>query len=352
MIRKIYFSRMGTKTDFTAGTESEHTQISLQRTTLTSNARQPLTRQARKCRHAFALKPKGVVNISLIGILLFSTLRLSYHYTSQHQLRTKRVCLVTTIWDGSEKNGKHLLEVKHALAVNLKNPYIHKVQVILEGSGKEGCVKLASEMSELTNSREKLICVPHYHSQPSYLDMFKYSQARALKEFIIILANADMVFDDTVRLATRARQDTIYTIATMGFGGVLEGEFKFVQDIKTNASVAMPNRCYTDKTPRSSWDAYIFHPKSIRLQRVRWLDEDTLLEFTMNQLYAENSALQAIFDGSRALRKAYQVCDFVRMWHYHFSSKTYNTTSKWVQHTGLIARDCPSLETCFVSYIT
>ena len=297
------------------------------------------------CQMNVSRKQKRV--ISLLTIILLAC-KCALQRSAYRQQEDQQVCLLTTMWNDLHRNVEHLREIKHAIELNVRNPFINFVHVVLDGAERqEACDKLHAEVHHATGIHDKFNCVVHHGSQPTYLEMFQYSQSIRTQNCVVILANADMVFDATVRYAAKVNPDTICTIATKGYGGILKEETLELDEDHTNTSVLMPNRCYTNKEPRSSWDAYIFHPKSIRLQSRDWVDEHTFKQFSMNQLYAENSALHALLKNSKKVRKAYQVCDFVNMWHYHFAPKTYNVTSKWVQHLGYIAGDCPNLKACF-----
>lgn len=156
--------------------------------------------------------------------------------------------------------------------------------------------------------------------------MFSLVLAQVASIDIAIIANADMVFDDSIGLARHLQNKQVAVLATSGLRKAPKLVHDFhrqhiVHNVEDEDSLA-PSRCYEPPTERTSWDAFIFHPTDVEIIHDAFIDEATGLPFFMNQHGAENAALYAILS-SRLKLQAIQACDFITMWHLHTAPKTH-----------------------------
>jgi hypothetical protein len=255
-----------------------------------------------------------------------------------------KVALLTSLWADPNRHSEHRKEVMSALAANIKNALFSLVYIVLDGADNiNNCKTTTRALKTVSNVPEtqinRLLCVES-HDPPSYLDMFKISQSTdSLHEHVVILANGDMLFDNSIAMAKHVQKDTLLVIATRGAPkswSSMRSRFK------------APDRCYPPPRIRDSWDAYVFHPESLDLSDESvWLDEATGLFFPMNQIWAEESALNAIHSSSESIMKIYQVCEQIHMWHLHQAPKTYNEDAEIrVKHSATIPGHCTNWCEC------
>ena len=112
---------------------------------------------------------------------------------------------------------------------------------------------------------------------------------QSLTGFIVILANADMVFDETVRYLKPLDKRVVHVVATQGEPPYrLRAKLK-LQGISTVGEIT--NRCYASDF-RSSWDAFIFHQGTVSWRMENFLaNTEPRVPFTFNTIGAENFAL-------------------------------------------------------------
>ena len=302
-------------------------------------------------------------------------------YTEKPKLR-----LLTTHFEREDyQKGRcsHTSEVVAALAFNSKNCYIDTIHVLFESKrSKASCNRLFQQIHVLREAQGDLIyrsCAVNFEctivaSQPTYYDVFSIS--KSFVGDVVILANADMVFDSSVHILANLQRGVLNTIATNGLDVAINGaslldEYRalsrcdvntFLDDIVVNhlknesekfeeetglkLRAVVPNRCYPRPRPRLSWDAYVFHPEDINVVRQAFRDTSGR-EWYMNELGAENAALGAIVTHSPALHSVTQVCDIIHMYSFHTQAKTHGD-GRWVQSSlTFIASDCNSTNSCF-----
>lgn len=274
-----------------------------------------------------------------VFLLCFSALfRRSTNY-SGCQVRPQSVSLITTIWADPQRHAGHRKEVFQALFKNLANPWFHKVFVVVDGQDSVStCEHLARKVRG--QLRDKLRCTA-VSKRPTYFDMF--SHAKLAEGPIVVLANADMVFDESARVLGLLKNDTVLTISTAGSNLALDVELGG----RPWPNLRAPTRCIHPATETLSWDAFAFYPENIHVQKGLWMDEKTNLEYYMNTMFAENCALHDLFASSQRLKNVFQICEYVRMWHHHQEPKTYSSDEAWVQGTPLFPTSpCKSLCEC------
>ena len=265
------------------------------------------------------------------------------------------IILVTTAWVPDERHSPHLSEVKASIALNSANKYISQIHVVLEGSNSQyNCTHFRSDIFPTTMWYErfnsKIHCIRWPARQPTYFEMFNHTKHVApVEESVVILANADMVFDSTIGHLKNIDEKAFVVIATRGLSSRWT-PWKIVKaysEMTGYRFVDVVNRCYTDPSEkRTSWDAYAFVPSLLQLSQDDFMDRRTNDMFPMNQNGAENAALAAISRLSRFQQYA-QICDHVHMWHFHTKSKMHST-HLGVKHDQLTPDSCPLLQRCLV----
>jgi len=308
----------------------------------------------------------------------------SVFYFGYNARTENRLRLVTTFYEGGlpERGScQHGSEVLAALAYNSLNCQIDFVHVLYETSTRKGCLRLKDEIrlrSAMQHGKcsAYVECTP-LHSQPSYYDIFNF--ATSFRGDVVVLANADMVFDESIRHLRFLQRGFLNTIATKGLGDVDSGTddvriliaynrlsqceiFSYLEAVAQKhlknineafeeqtglqLRAVVPNRCYRRPRTRLSWDAYAFHPEDITVNSSAF-SERSGRKWFMNELGAENAALGAIISSSSAIRSITQVCDIVSMFAFHTQAKTHDTQN-WVKGPFTsIASDCGSIKECF-----
>jgi hypothetical protein len=215
----------------------------------------------------------------------------------------------------------HLHEIYSALIMNLQNDAIYDVHVVTETN----CTVLLNTVEAwartLPNAtviysaiREKFVCVPSPTGvQPTYKDFFDYAHEK-LTGRLVLLANADIVFDDTLRLIAPER--------------IMTGEIAFVLSVDPPPFSGAYNEVFhrecgntrkcrigTWQGPRMSWhlegwswDAYIF---ATPLPPTFSTPETNIV---MNQMGAEwIAAYQFEAHGIHL----YNPCEHIKAYHWH-----------------------------------
>ena len=147
---------------------------------------------------------------------------------------------------GEVANNPHRQEIKAAILANIHNQHLHQVVVFLDGvSVQSNCVHFILEMRELnikyitttsTSSSvlmkeetqedvlSKLTCIDVHTGQPTYYDMFQNTLHKDVLGDVIILANADQVFDDTISVVRDLNPYVLVVLGTKGFGYKLKSQ--------------------------------------------------------------------------------------------------------------------------------
>jgi hypothetical protein len=154
--------------------------------------------------------------------------------------------LVTSFWaarDAKDENSTqhlHREEIEAAILANLQNPYLSQVVVILDSVNENttncsGFVHYMTRRSEkLTQSSSFTLSQTNNHptlpqlecierrapssGQPTYFEMFHYATYHpSITSEIVIMSNADQVFDDTVSAAMHLSKKMIFVLSTHGY---------------------------------------------------------------------------------------------------------------------------------------
>ena len=275
-------------------------------------------------------------------------------------VRAPRLALVVSFWDTfsakrtTASRARHANETLAAIVMNSVNCHFDIVHILYE-TDKEHCVDILREVNSLRRALKsqcgvKVSCEPR-NSRASYADMFLVTKRSLFKSHVTIVANADQVFDSSVGLLRSLQADELSVIATRGLSedntpkellamyedltrssvqSILYAELnitkldEFTAQTGLDLRPTVTNRCYTNAI-RFSWDAYAFHPVSIKIRMDYFLQPNRKVLF-MNQLGAENIALRALVQASHKLKKVTQSCDQIHMWHFHVHPKTHDDT--------------------------
>jgi hypothetical protein len=273
-----------------------------------------------------------------------------------------KVSYVTNFW-AKVKGGEmhpHRREVEAALLANIHNPHFDQVVVYLDREDNaESCLDFRQAMSDLSRQvfsmtagesnellTNKLKCVDVQTGQPSYYQMFNNAMAEVVTGDVVVLANADMAFDDSMSLARSLNPEVLAVLGTSGFSN------KMTANIKNIYEEMMGTDYITDVEQRSghpgsweidscaelifSWDTWIFHKSKLmgRLKEVnfkRLSQTNELVPFYMNENGAESAALWAI-EQSYPFSSTYNACDRIQSWHFHLAPKTHKVReAPWLQ---------------------
>ncbi|KAL7458097.1 hypothetical protein ACHAWC_009616 [Mediolabrus comicus] len=141
-----------------------------------------------------------------------------------------KVSYVTTFWANIRRTEMHphRQEVEAALLANIYNPHFDQVVIFLDREfvkGSEVChhfrIKMKNLSLRLFSMTEdevdkflwsKLTCVDVYSGQPTYYQMFKNAVSDYVKGDIVVMANADQVFDETMAYARHLHPEVLAAI--------------------------------------------------------------------------------------------------------------------------------------------
>ena len=271
--------------------------------------------------------------------------------------------LLVNLWAPSLKVSPHRAEVIAAITSNLLNPHFNVIHVVLEATQDYHCGHVEEDVNGILKHSEevaikKLRCQERFSIQIAYVDMFSVAKTIATgphkwiskKDIVLVLANADMVFDDSVRHLLSLKPDILAVIATSGLKPRLGPKYvKELYERFVSNGIAKPliNRCYDlEAQKRTSWDAFVFSPHRLKVVRESFLDLTTTTPYVMYQNGAEAAALNSILRHS-AFKCVHQLCDHVRMWHFHTEEKThFNLSEEFVEHEYSWPSECGSLSAC------
>ena len=272
---------------------------------------------------------------------------------------TPGLYLVVSFWAPSLKPVAHRSEVEAAIVLNIANEHISAVHVAFEASEGYRCGHVERRFSLLLRKarltkRGEFNCENHFSRALSYYDMFATAKGLETDENdrVVILANADMVFDSSIRHLAKLHPDILAVISTRGFGPLGPRKFQNVyRRLHEKPVQTTINRCYDLSSGegggcRGSWDAFAFRPSRLTLSYDAFLDEKTQAPFVMHQNGAEPAALNALMIKSK-FSEARQLCDHVKMWHLHSENKThYNSSELSVFHLYSFPVECATLTQC------
>jgi len=345
---------------------------------------------------------------SIVRQPLFERTQEGFPSTSLHD-NQNRISLIISFWAEHELENKqqqeqqqkphaaHRQEVEAAMLVNLQNPHLDQLVVILDSvrEGTTNCQTFVDHMTQRFNSIPqavsvststsasllrkkgksnllKLACIERTQGQPTYFEMFHYATYHpAVTSNIVIVSNTDQVFDETLSQAKPMANDTIFVVSTRGYeanrvpdsvrnqylslvgddGGETSDTYKTKREkgkdfplrdrCVESMNVGKPERLYSD-----SWDTYIFHRSILRTT----LPMNTTTPFTrmnvrrkaeiyyMNQLGAEYVALHDITRDLLTKVTVWNACSLIRTWHFHMAPKMHHggDSRHWPMHSGVL----------------
>eukprot|EP00985_Skeletonema_marinoi_P010629 scaffold4971_cov227-Skeletonema_marinoi.AAC.4 len=281
----------------------------------------------------------------------------------------KKVSYVTSFW-AKERHTTihphpHRREIEAALLANIYNPHIDQVVVFLDGvttddnveeEFKSSCVHFHQDMAEInrqflhtsssTNTHgvdpmSKVTCVNVITGQPTYHQMFLNALSNVVTGDIVIVANADMAFDESITKARRLKEDVLLVLGTRGFSpNVMPIWTRQFYDIIARAENQQLKDSVLDQckvNPRT-WDTWIFHKEAIQgqLQEKHFQrpnNNNEMTSFYMNENGAENAALWAV-EQCPSLATTYNACDEVHSWSFHLTAKTHHSQGQTIWPKG------------------
>jgi len=283
------------------------------------------------------------------------------------------ISLVTSFWalpvqDYSQAtNVEHRKEIEAAMLANLQNHHLRQVVVVLDSVSNEtidcrGFVEYMNQrLDNFTRSSSSstsgydtdsqrltdLQCIEResVSGQPNYLEMFQYAAFHpSITSDIVILSNADQVFDETVSYATQLPNRTMFVLSTHGYEASrvpTHVRQSYRDGIGDDSYGKSQNRCHGEQIPGEttkhyslSWDAYVFH-RSLLRESLRSSHNDSVvfqrknfyrkpMAYYMNELAAEWAALHDVASGLGANVSVWNACKVIRSWHFHLASKTHH----------------------------
>lgn len=292
----------------------------------------------------------------------------------------KKISLVTSFWaqeEAAQGEGVHKLrnstkkykhrriehraEIEAALLTNLNNPHFHQVVVILDSAtATASCTQFTERMEYLldrydgwisrqhktgsSNSnnitrKPHLTCIDRPMGQPNYFEIFEYATHAAVEGDIVLVANADHAYDDTIRWAKMIKQETILVLPNSGYHESIAPKevvqhYHFMHGVGDipiiKNALEVPLRCYPTRS-HTSWDGYVFHKDLIegRFQAQNFkratiignvLSKNTSAFFKMNAMGAETAALWSLL-ANIPEAEDYSACELIKSWHLHRAPK-------------------------------
>lgn len=313
------------------------------------------------------------------AILFFFLLLVMRDYNVEHDLANTiqnpspqplgasnvKVSYVTSFWakvKGEEDNHSHRREVEAAIVANIINPHFDQMVIFLDrefADKSETCYHFFAEMVDyimLLNMtaeesmellQSKVTCVDVYSGQPTYYQMFQNAISDHVTGDVIVLANADMAFDDTISLAKMLNPENLVVAGSRGFTKAMPDNVRsvyhkivgtgYIANTKKNKRVRKGeydiDRCVQTNL---SWDTWIFHKSTIRgLKEEDFKRENVdnqMMPFYMNENGAECAALWAL-EQSYPFKTVYNACERIFSWSFHLTPKTHQPrTTPWLSH--------------------
>lgn len=269
-----------------------------------------------------------------------------------------------------------VVELDAALAANLANSALVHTYVLLENStSSHNCSHFMIRLRKSgVGKLERLRCVDRAEMQPTYREMYEMAFTIPKMGSIVILSNADIVFDHTIREFRAMPRNKLNVLSVTGgpqhTSEELRGYYeRFVTDaheLLTSREAKGPgseithagsskkktipwNLCSSKwKYLGMSWDAYVFRRDSAPLSFNSSEYQETLQyrgrEYFMNMFGAENAAAMAFHHSGLERRRLYysrskanrrdgsidpkrwhpnNACRFVNAWHFHLMPKTH-----------------------------
>lgn len=231
--------------------------------------------------------------------------------------------LVTSIFFSNVKQHEHHREIYACLATNMQNPHIKELHVFFEITQADNVTK---KYYELRYHLNKAVGLPYttvlpklrwkpIYSPPMYSTFLEYIDQHLTGE-LVALANADVVFDDTLSLinpehfaAEANGQQNAYVLSVespiFGDGGAYKERFGKDCDSQRRCTIGKYNGWLWGGR---SWDAYIYRPPLPRKFKFE------SVSFPMFWLKAENNV------GKEMVRSGLKIsnpCLHVHVYHWH-----------------------------------
>ena len=261
-----------------------------------------------------------------------------------------KVSYVTNFWAQASEVGvevesnPHRLEIRASLLANIHNPHFDQVVVFLDGVKEDancplfldGLVKLSRNLGTTSfNDNDlysKVTCVGSTDGQPNYYQMFQNAVSDHVAGDVVVMANADMVFDDTASLARHLNPEVLIALGSRGFSDKTPQHVKAIYDqiVGKNHSLTQDDDRCAASTRRFtlSFDSYIFHKSKLRgrlkaemFQRPNIKGEK--VHFNMNENGAECAALWAL-RRTYPFKSTYNPCEKIYSWSFHLTPKTHH----------------------------
>ena len=237
-----------------------------------------------------------------------------------------KVSYVTSFWAqerGTEAN-PHRLEIRASLLANILNPHFDQVVIFLD-SVKENanCDLFLRGMKELSRTLDissfpitsvnhddlhsKVTCVGSPHGQPTYYQMFQNAVSDYVTGDIVVMANADQAFDDTMALARQLNPEVLAVLGTRGYSDLISPDVDLIYKqvvgrvhpeymIASNEREKAPDNCMTIPGSIDTWIFYKSKLKeTLRPEPFQRRNRGGRMEFFfMNEWQAENAGTSDI----------------------------------------------------------
>mmetsp|Transcript_4686 Transcript_4686/g.6854 ORF Transcript_4686/g.6854 Transcript_4686/m.6854 type:complete len:257 (+) Transcript_4686:414-1184(+) len=183
----------------------------------------------------------------------------------------------------------------------------------------------------------KVACVNVVTGQPTYHQMFLNALSDVVTGDIVVMANADMAFDDSLAKAKKLKEDVLGVLGTRGFSKDIPASTRQFYDAIVGREYINHknwdvNQC---KVNPWSWDTWIFHKKTVQQLHEEHFQRPSIISnemtsFYMNENGAENAALWAMEQSSN-FATSYNACDEIQSWSFHLTDRTHHSQglSKW-----------------------
>jgi len=311
---------------------------------------------------------------------------------SREDTKENSISLVVSFWaeneDRQQNPHAHRQEVEAAMLTNLQNPHLDQLVVVLDSvsEGTTNCQTFIDHMAQRFHNitqgvlpsqsgqfprLSKLACIERRQGQPNYFEMFHYATYHStVTSNIVMMSNADQVFDDTLLHVKPMSKDTIFVLSTRGYEAVrvptnirnfylsLVGDdgadnpeaykrngtnFATQDYCVNNKKVGEPETLYS-----GSWDTYIFYRSLLRttlpmnstkenyFTRMNFHREPEV--YYMNQLSAEQAALYDITHSLQKKVTVWNACSLIRTWHFHLAPKMHHNDDipNWPIHSDVM----------------
>mmetsp|Transcript_2833 Transcript_2833/g.4340 ORF Transcript_2833/g.4340 Transcript_2833/m.4340 type:complete len:380 (+) Transcript_2833:126-1265(+) len=286
---------------------------------------------------------------------LLTNLNNAFAIDVQTDASQPKVSYVTSFW-AQQKGSKvhpHRLEVRASLLANILNPHFDQVVIFLDGV-KEGanCPLFLEGMVELSRTLgitsfpttsihhadlySKVTCVGSPDGQPNYYQMFKNAVSDYVTGDIVVLANADQAFDNTMVHARHLNPEVLLSLGTRGYTDLIsaDADYFYKQVVgrvhpqyldPANEEARAPDNCMNIP---GSVDTWIFHKsklkETLRPEPFQRRNRGGKMEFFfMNEMQAENAAIWAL-NKCYQFQSSYNACEKIHSWHFHLTSKTHH----------------------------